>query len=125
MDGPKHTTGKHPTPRGRPAFADTQQQEILRLLREAGTSGVSRAYLIFNHHFTQCGARVNELKRQGYVVESELLEGDRYVRYILRNEPLGLTPLPEGADWYSSASGKPRPKEADGPSPLFEKGASR
>jgi hypothetical protein len=34
-------------PRGRPAFAETQRAEILRLLREAGPRGVRREDLLY------------------------------------------------------------------------------
>lgn len=57
------------------------------MLRDAGPDGVSRSELIFGKHFTQCGTRVDELKRLGYVVESVQREGERYVRYVLKAEP--------------------------------------
>lgn len=41
----------------------------------------------------QCGARIDELKRQGYEIVSELREGEQYVRYILKSEPLDLQPI--------------------------------
>jgi hypothetical protein len=111
-------------PRGRPAFAETQRQEILRLLREAGPSGISRAELIFERRFTQCGARVDELKRQGYVIESEQREGERYVRYVLKGEPLELRPLserpPKTRDWFAESAGRERAKETPNYGPLFD-----
>lgn len=110
-------------PRGRPAFAETQRQEILRLLRGAGPAGVSRAELIFERHITQCGARVDELKRQGYVIASELREGERYVRYVLKGEPLQVRPLPDGSqktgDWFAASTGRERPKQTTAYGPLF------
>jgi len=105
-------------PRGRPAFAETQRAEILRLLRDAGPAGVSRAELIFERRMTQCGARVDELKRQGFVIVSELREVERYVRYVLTSEPLELRHLPERADWFERRTGKPRAREGDD-LPLF------
>lgn len=108
-------------PRARPAFAETQRQEILRLLREAGPAGVSRAELIFERHITQCGARVDELKRQGYVIESELRDGEKYVHYVLKGEPLELQPLPEReqGDWFVKSTGHQRPKQTPTRGPLF------
>ena len=103
---------------GRPAFADTQRQEVLGMLRAAGPEGISRATLIFEKHITQCGARVDELKRQGYVIDSESRQGEKYVRYVLKSEPLELGP-PDGVDWYKNATGKPRAKEPGSPGPLF------
>ena len=104
--------------RGRPDFAATQPDEILRLLREAGPRGVSKAYLIFEKRFTQCGARVFELQQMGYAIRSEQRDGERFVTYILEGEPLQLKPLPPGADWYTRQTGKPRPTEP-APGPLF------
>jgi hypothetical protein len=114
--------------RGRPAFAETQRDEILRLLREAGPVGVSRATLIFEHHFSQCGARVDELKSQGYVIESELREGAKYVRYILKGEPLDAGPLPDRSqktgDWFVESTGRERPKQMPDYGPLFARVAT-
>lgn len=115
---------KQKIPRGRPAFVGTQRSEVLRLLREAGPAGVSRAELIFERRITQCGARVDELKQQGFEVVSELREGERYVRYVLKGEPLELRPLPERADWFECQAGKPRPGE-NTDLPLFSSGGQR
>jgi hypothetical protein len=104
--------------RGRPAFAQTQRAEILRLLREAGPAGVSRAELIFERHITQCGARVDELKRQGFEIVSELRDGEKYVRYVLKSEPLELRPLSESADWFERTTGRERQRN-EGDLPLF------
>lgn len=69
-------------------FVDSQRDEILRMLRLAGTEGVSRATLIFNNRYTQCGARIFELKRRGYVIRSED-RGENYPTwYVLESEPL-------------------------------------
>lgn len=103
--------------RGRPAFAETQRGEILRLLRDAGTAGVSRAELIFDRHITQCGARVDELKRQGFEIVSEQRDGETYVRYVLKGEPLELRPVSE-PDWFASATGCERPRD-ESDLPLF------
>lgn len=74
-------------PRGQPAFAESQREAILDLLREAGADVVSHADLIFNHHYSQCGTRVFELQKIGYVIRSEMRDGDRHVTYVLESEP--------------------------------------
>jgi hypothetical protein len=105
--------------RGRPAFAASQREKILELLRAAGAQGVSRATLIFEHRMTQCGARVDELKRQGCVIESFLLHGETYVRYRLTSEPLELQqPAPIAAGRYERGHGR-RPSQTGG-LPLFD-----
>jgi hypothetical protein len=104
-------------PRGRPAFAEGQRGFVLRKLREAGERGVSRSEFIFTDHVTQCGARVGELKRQGFRIDSELRDGDRYVTYVLRSEPTEPKPLPSfrkkqrplSGDWFKDATGQDRP----------------
>jgi hypothetical protein len=76
-------------PRGRPAFADTQRADILRLLRDAKArgDGVRRADLIFQYRYTQCGTRIFELEQQGYEIRHEMEPGHRYVTYFLVSEP--------------------------------------
>lgn len=106
------------TLRGRPPFAASQREKILELLRAAGPLGVSRATLIFEHRITQCGARVDELKRQGHVIESFSQDGEAYVRYRLTSEPLELKPIPTGADWYNREH-RTRPSKTSG-LPLFD-----
>lgn len=99
---------------GAPDFAGDQRAEILRLLREAGSSGVSKEFLIFSKHFTQCGARIFELERQGFNIRHESRPGERYVTFVLISEPNPPKLLPscrpqsEG-DWYAQETGKPRP----------------
>jgi hypothetical protein len=76
--------------RGRPAFAETQCGKILRLLREAGADGVSRVELIFERHMTQCGARIFELQKMGYLIRSEDRGGPYPTWYVLESKPLEL-----------------------------------
>jgi hypothetical protein len=119
----ENSTATQPIPRGAPAFANDQRSFVLRKLQEAGERGVSRATFIFEHRVTQCGARIDELKRQGYRIESELRSGDRYVTYVLRGEPAEPKPLPTfqqkklSGDWFER-SGKKRPGPDYGP--LFD-----
>ena len=58
------------------------------------------------------------MKRQGYVIESELREGEQYVRYVLKSEPLDLQPIPEEPDWYQRQTGEARRRATDD-LPLF------
>jgi hypothetical protein len=110
--------------RGRPDFAGDQRTEILRLLREAGPRGVSKEFLIFDMHMTQCGARVFELERMGYQIRHESRDGERYVTFVLVSEPAQPKPLPtfkpKSGDWYEKTTGKPRPAtEPPDLGPLF------
>jgi hypothetical protein len=93
--------------RGRPVFANSQRGEILRLLRQAGPRGVSRAYLIFDRFYTQCGARVDELKREGYVIRSEDRGGRYPTWYVLESEP--FKSAQQSADFFDGhrATGLP------------------
>jgi len=115
----KHSLTKKQGPqRGRPAFAASQREEILRPLQEAGPRGVSRADLIFNRHFTQCGARVDELKQAGHIIRSEQRGGRYPTWYVLEREPLSKASSGNGGDWYERQTGKQRPRATDN-LPLF------
>jgi hypothetical protein len=82
----KHTSKKKQgPPRG---FGDSQRNEILTLLRQAGPAGVFRSFLIFERHVTQCGTRVFELQKMGYVIRSEDRGGRYPTWYVLESEPL-------------------------------------
>ena len=76
--------------RGCPAFGESQRNEILSMLRQAGPAGVSRAFLIFEKHFTQCGSRIFELQKIGCVIRSEDRGGRYPIWYVLDGEPLPL-----------------------------------
>jgi hypothetical protein len=92
--------------RGRPAFADSQRQKILELLRAAGPRGVSREELIFGYRWTQCGTRVFELEGMGYKIRHESRPRERLVFYVLESEPLKQQPIPTGADCYGQEHDK-------------------
>lgn len=110
---------------GAPEFAGDQRAEILRLLREAGPRGVSKAVLIFEKHFSQAASRVWELERQGYQIRHEARDGERYVTFVLVSEPAEPKSLPtfkpKSADWYEKSTGKPRPSSTQSQDfgPLF------
>ena len=92
---------------GRPQWASSEEDWILSLLRDAGERGVSREWLIFTARSTQCGRAIHSLEQRGYVIEHAKFRGQRYVTYILRQEPLKETPTTE--DWYEQKFGHPRP----------------
>jgi hypothetical protein len=101
-----------PSQRGAPQFAGDQRAEILRLLREAGPQGVSKAVLIFEKHWTQAAARVWELEQQGYGIRHESRDGERFVTFVLVSEPHEPKPLPTykpKTDWYERTTGQSRP----------------
>ena len=86
-------------PHGRPSFADSQEETILAMLREAGPRGVSKAFLIFECHFTQAGALVFELERRGYKIRHEMRPGDQYVTFVLESSPEAGKPEPSEPEW--------------------------
>jgi len=96
-----------PIPRGRPEWASSEEEWILDLLRKAGSEGVSREYLIFTCRSTQCGRAIHQLEKRGHVIEHIKPAGEKYVRYVLRSEPLRENPISN--DWYFEKFGKPRP----------------
>jgi hypothetical protein len=92
-----------------------QREIILRLLRQAGPEGVSKAVLIFDKHYTQAAARVWELEQAGVTICHEMRPGDRYVTFVLVSEPAEAQP--KTADWYEETTGKPRATSPN-PKPL-------
>ena len=113
-------------PLGAPAFAQSQREEILSMIRSAGTVGVSKEVLLFEKHWSQAAARVFELEQQGFQIKHVQREGEKYVRYVLESEPLELKPLASSVDWYERQTGRPRPSSANGSElPLFERVASQ
>jgi hypothetical protein len=94
-----------------PAFAKSQKAETLKMLRAAGTVGVSKATLLYEKHWSQVAARISELEDDGFQIKHAKREGETYVRYILESEPLELKP-PEKSDWYERTTGKPRTQSA-------------
>jgi hypothetical protein len=125
--------GTQDIPRGRPPFAETQCHEILRMLREAGPSGASRDELFFKKHFTQCGARIFELEKKGFVILREDRGGRWPTWYILVGEPkqrslptykLKTPPaqqqlFSESPEWYEREADRVRPEEQTDPGPLL------
>jgi hypothetical protein len=104
-----------------PPFAESQRAEILDMLRAADPNAVSKAEPIFEKRRSQCGARVFELEKLGSQITHVQREGERYVRFVLESEPLGLQPSPE-PDWYTRQTGKPRSIDTASELPLFSGG---
>jgi hypothetical protein len=108
-----------------PAFAGGQREAILKMLRAAGAQGVSKEILLYEKHWSQAAARIFELERLGYRISHVLLASEKYVRYILLDEPEHEEPLsnqPREADphqgslanspdWYTRESGRERQEE--------------
>jgi hypothetical protein len=113
--------------RGVPAFADGQRESILKMLRAAGSQGVSKEVLLFENHWSQAATRIFELEQQGFEIKHVRRDGERYVRYVLQGEPEHPKPLPnylpkgpdkrQGAfsnspDWYERQCNQPRPSSS-------------
>lgn len=64
---------------------------VLRLLRARGSEGVTPAEARSAVHTDRLGARIWELKRDGYAIRREwvTVEGARFARYVL-DEPVVL-----------------------------------
>ena len=100
-----HTSkGRQVPRRGCLAFGESQRNEILSLLRQAGPAVVPSAFLIFEKHFTQCGTRVFELQKMGYEIHPEDREG-RYPTWYVLASRLARNQIPDGADWYERGHG--------------------
>lgn len=112
-------------PSGRPPFATSQREKILGLLRQAGSHGVRREDLIFQHRWTQAGTRIFELEQMGYKIRHESRPGERLIVYVLESEPLELKPLQDSPseratrDWYEKQTGRPRTSRETPVLPLF------
>ncbi len=69
----------------------SKRQIVLRLLREAGPRGVTTAEFLEAGCGSRFGARVQELREEGFVVDTRRVRTASYV-YVL-----GHAPEPEGA----------------------------
>jgi len=66
----------------------TQTNTIVKLLRDAGPTGVRRDVFLHEYQISQVGARIDELNKKGFSVESfKAKPCDNYVTYVLRSEP--------------------------------------
>ncbi len=109
---------------GPPSFAPTQRDEVLRLLREAGSRGVYRERFLIPTEYggfgiSQVGARLDELEKMGYSFESFYAnESDRFLTYRLLSEPASPKPLPAFQRKPSEHAERTRRLEAEA-MPLF------
>lgn len=71
------------------SFKETQQQKVLRLLKDAGNNGVNSHDLTYIHSIKQAPTRVQELEQKGYKIAS-IPQENRSVNYILNYEPAEL-----------------------------------
>jgi hypothetical protein len=116
-------------PSGRPTFGETQRVAILRLLIDARGSWVPLPEILACA--AQYNARIFELRRLGFAIENktEEINGLRHSWFRLASslapQPVELKdpkPITDSADWYTRATGKPRPSGKStgfGDLPLF------
>lgn len=67
-------------------FKETQREKVLRLLREAGNSGINSHDLTYIHSIKQAPTRIYELQEEGYLISTRPLK-NRSVIYILEYVP--------------------------------------
>jgi hypothetical protein len=84
---------RYPNP-GPPANVESQRDFVLRILKEAASSGVNKDDFLQGRgrcngrRVTQPQARLHELTKMGYVFESKTLPGDAFTTLYLKSEPL-------------------------------------
>lgn len=66
---------------------ETQRQKVLRLLKEAGQSGINSHDLTYIHGIKQAPTRVQELEAEGYNILATPPLENRSVNYILNYIP--------------------------------------
>ncbi len=93
---------------------------IESILGNAGAAGVHRAYFLYTLFWSQAGARINEMNRLGWDIQSVPVPKSEWVRgiktkYVLRSKPLEVSP---SEDWFQKLKGRPRPSAE--PLPDFE-----
>ncbi len=96
-------------------------KRIESVLGAAGADGVHGSYFVYALFWPQFRARIHEMNRLGWEIQSVDLPKSAWVRgirtkYVLLSKPLEVAP---GKDWYQELKGKPRPQSPAGP--LFEK----
>jgi hypothetical protein len=88
-------------------------QRIESILEKAGSAGVHRAHFLYTLFWSQIQARVHEMNRLGWLIESVPLPKSEWqhsirTKYILRAKPLEVA---SGQDWYEVLKGRPRGSE--------------
>lgn len=71
----------------------TQRETVLAILRERGDDGVSAIELDRKFGIYRAGARVFELRQEGYVIHTKTEHG-KTAHYTLLESPVGAAPIP-------------------------------
>ena len=71
----------------------TKREHVLQLLREAGPRGVTTAEFLKAGCGSRFGARIQELRDAGYVIDSKRVRSSSHV-YTLRRCPESRAPAP-------------------------------
>jgi hypothetical protein len=103
--------------------AANHREIVLRELHEAGDRGVDNLTLVFKFHISQAPARVWELRKVGWVIDSVPNKDLGTVRYVLRGRKEFAKSLRStgSADRSERQTGKPRPSPEPGCDlPLFD-----
>ena len=100
-------------------------KRIEAILEKAGPAGVHKAHFLYDLRWPQHHARICEMNKVGWNIESVHLPKSQWVsgiqtKYVLRSKPLEVAP---GQDWYEIRFGKKRPGNNSGElGPLFGDG---
>jgi hypothetical protein len=71
----------------------TQNETVLAILRERGDDGVSAIELDRRFGIYRAGARIFDLRREGYLIHTKTEHG-KTAHYTLLASPVGATPIP-------------------------------
>jgi hypothetical protein len=85
-------------------------KRIEAILERAGPAGVHKAYFLYDLRWPQHQARICEMNKLGWNIESVHLPKSQWVsgiqtKYVLRSKPLEVAP---GQDWYERQTGQKR-----------------
>jgi hypothetical protein len=100
-------------------------QRIESVLEAAGADGVHGSYFVYALFWPQFRARLNEMNRLGWKIQSVDLPKSAWIRgirtkYVLLSKPLEVAP---GEDWYEKLKVCPRPSTTTSTTddlPLFD-----
>lgn len=113
-------------------MSHTTQRDRLRILFEANLGKPIPLPEILSLSVAQYGARIFELRREGYDIRSKtvyVVNDRKYTTFTYfgrKANPIhggdheSFTPPADGGDWYERATGCERPKETATDLPLFE-----
>jgi hypothetical protein len=115
------------SPRRREFDRSESYRRVERILEQAGSNGVHRAYFLYNLRWSQAGARISEMNDLGWTIEAVHLPESRWIngiktKYILRSKPLPTYQpsradprqgsLVHSPDWDARETGQERPSSA-------------